>query len=646
MVQHRAYGTLEVRSIDTEERVIEGVANSSAEDTYGTVIEPEGAVFRLPLPFHWHHDRRSPVGEVIATEIRDGMRWVKVQIARVEDDGTEGGREVKRRVDSAWADLKNGLVRGLSIEFLPIEPKSPRAKRWTKWRWLGLAGVTIPSNMDATILAVRSAATADDASSPGLSGTPTSPGLSGTEPKPNRRRTMTVQEQIREHENSRAAKVARKEELVKLSGDEGRTLDESEGEEFDTLDQEIRSIDGHLARLNSLKRDAAAKATPVDGSSTSAATQSRGSDEPKGHTRNGVPIVRTRANTEPGIGFARYAAVMAAARGNRYEAEQEARRRFGDSADEVVAMIRVPVPAGTTQGATFAAPLVTPQNLTNEFLEMLRPATIIGRIPGLRNVPFNIAMPAQTGGGTYNWVGEGAAKPLTQAAFATVTLGFSKATGIIVLSKELVKFSNPSAERIIRDEMIAGIAAFLDTQFVTPGIAAVPNVNPASITNGVAGFAASGATEANARTDLRALMNGFVNGNFGLGGVVLLMSEGTAFTLGTMVNAVGDVAFPGLTATGGSILGVPVITSNAVGNQIIAVHAPSVLFADDGGVEIDASEQASVQMDDAPDNPSDATTVMVSLWQRNLLGLRAERFINWAVARAGAVNRITGVAYT
>jgi hypothetical protein len=144
---------------------------------------------------------------------------------------------------------------------------------------------------------------------------------------------------------------------------------------------------------------------------------------------------------------------------------------------------------------------------------------------------------------------------------------------------------------------------------------------------------------------MRALLAGFASTNYPLDGVVLIMSDAVAFTLGTMVNALGQTAFPGLTVGGGSILGVPVVTSNVVGNQIIAAHAPSILFADDGQTEIDVSEQASVQMDSTPDNPTNATTVMVSLWQRNLVGLRAERWINWKKARATAVRRTHTVAY-
>lgn len=57
---------------------------------------------------------------------------------------------------------------------------------------------------------------------------------------------------------------------------------------------------------------------------------------------------------------------------------------------EVVQVLRAAVAAGTTSDAVWAGPLVVYQNLQSEFVEYLRPLTIIGRIPGLRMVPFKI----------------------------------------------------------------------------------------------------------------------------------------------------------------------------------------------------------------------------------------------------------------
>ena len=186
---------------------------------------------------------------------------------------------------------------------------------------------------------------------------------------------------------------------------------------------------------------------------------------------------------------------------------------------------------------------------------------------------------------------------------------------------------------------------FLDTQFNDPAVAAVANVNPASITNGAATAAATAVTGTAAKADLAGRVAVFTAAAIPLDGSVWLMSDSNAFGLGLSVNGLGQPLFQGMSITGGSIFGIPVIVSNNVSNRVILMHAPSTLYADEGGVSIDASREASVQMDSAPANPADATTVYVSLWQRNLVGLRAERMITWIRARSAAVTYLTGCAY-
>ena len=130
-----------------------------------------------------------------------------------------------------------------------------------------------------------------------------------------------------------------------------------------------------------------------------------------------------------------------------------------------------------------------------------------------------------------------------------------------------------------------------------------------------------------------------------LEGSVWLMNDSNAFGIAMSLNALGQPLFPGMTAQGGTIFGMPVIVSNNVSTRVILVHAPSILFADEGGVRIDVSREASVQMDSAPTDTVDATTVYLSLWQRNLVGLRAERMITWIRAMTAAVRYITAAAY-
>jgi hypothetical protein len=118
-------------------------------------------------------------------------------------------------------------------------------------------------------------------------------------------------------------------------------------------------------------------------------------------------------------------------------------------------------------------------------------------------------------------------------------------------------------------------------------------------------------------------------------------------------NALGQSEFPNMTATGGTLYGMTVIASESVpaeggspaGNRIILVKPSEILVADEGGVLLDVSREASVQMNTTPDNPATASTVMVSFWQNNLVGLRAERFINWVRRRSEAVVVIEGAIY-
>jgi hypothetical protein len=78
----------------------------------------------------------------------------------------------------------------------------------------------------------------------------------------------------------------------------------------------------------------------------------------------------------------------------------------------------------------------------------------------------------------------------------------------------------------------------------------------------------------------------------------------------------------------------------------IRVHArfPSGGSLDDDGIEIDASDEATIQFDTAPIDPPVAATVFQSLWDNNLWGLRVTRWLAYQRALAGSVTFMT-VAY-
>ena len=79
------------------------------------------------------------------------------------------------------------------------------------------------------------------------------------------------------------------------------------------------------------------------------------------------------------------------------------------------------------------------------------------------------------------------------------------------------------------------------------------------------------------------------------------MSAANALSLSFRTNLDGSPLFPGIGIDGGSYRGLTFVTSQAAGANVIAVQPALILYADDGGVTIDASREASLQMDSAPD---------------------------------------------
>lgn len=646
---NRAYSVLSVKAVDDEKRVIRGIASTPSPDRMGDVVEPLGAKFKTPMPLLWQHQHDKPVGLVeFAQPNKDGIPF-EARLPEITEPGV-----LKDRVDEAWQSVKAGLVAAVSIGFQAIPEQVERLKsgglRFKEWDWLELSLVTIPANSEATITQIKAidtelrAASGRDRQPAGASA---KHDKSIATPKPQEGRHMQISEQIKSFEASRAAKAARLEEIMAKAAEEGRTLDEVESEEYDGLQAEVKSVDGHLVRLRDLEKAQASKAKPVEAEKVNSFA--------KGAEFRDNAVIRVERDLPKGTAFTRYAIALARSKGNLMQA-QEIAKGWEDSTPEVATVLKAAVAAGTTTDPAWAGPLVEYQNMASEFIELLRPQTIIGRIQGLRRVPFNIKMPGQTSGSSVNWVGEGAPKPVSALAFDTTTLRFTKAAGIVVLTDELVRFSNPSAEAIVQGDLIASMTQFLDRDFVDPAKAEVADVSPASITNGVTPIQASGTTADALKADVRALYAAFLAENMTPAGSVWIMTPTMAMTIGMMQNALGQPEFPGIDMNGGTFFGLPVVVSENIprqvavegppaipaGERIILAKASEILLADDGGVTIDVSREASLQMDGAP---AAGAQSLVSLWQNNMVALRAERFINWKRRRLQAVGYINSANY-
>lgn len=653
-----AYSVFTIKAIDEEKREIEGWATTPTPDRVGDVVLPMGAEFELPLPLLWQHRSSEPVGHVVrAKPTKEGIP-VTVKVFKALDDAPA---VLKERLELAWHSVKMQLVRAFSIGFMPIKwafMDDSFGIEFQEWDWLELSLVTIPANQEATIDNIKSldrpllraALGAQQQGSVGLSTAATSPGASGFKStSKGNPKVKTMAEQLAAFNADRKAAFDRMTAIMGKAAEESRTLNEEESMEYEELKTKVKAFDSHIKRLEDHQQTMVESAVAVPGAQQTPNLAAADPAAQASASRAGTGVISVSRNLPKGTAYTRYAIALALSKGQRYEAIEIA-KRWNDSTPEVGLALKAAVDPGTTLDATWAAPLAPLQTMASEFIDLLRPATIIGRIPGFRRVPFNISMPRKTAGSSAGWVGQGAPKPVSELAFDTLTLGLSKIAGIVVLTEELVRISNPAAEGVVRQDMIDVISQFSDQQFIDPTVAAVANVSPASVTNGVTPRVSTGSTVTAVTNDVEFLMSAMAVANMDWGTAVWVMRPKTAIHLSMLRTSQDVFAFPGINVNGGTFFGLPVVVSNNVplsaitgDSSIIAlVVAGDILLADDGQVTLDVSTQASLQMNSTP---SAGAQSLVSLWQNNLIGLKAERFINWLKRRSTAVGFISEVQY-
>lgn len=647
-VTRRAYSSLTIKAVDEEKRIIRGIATTPAVDRVGDIVEPLGVKFTNPMAFLWQHDAHQPIGTVkFDPPTKDGITF-EAEIPIIAEDG-----KLKDRIDEAWQSIKIGLVRAVSIGFRAVEYAflDEGGIRFIKSEVYELSAVTIPAQPEAIMTSIKNMDAAGvaviksfDKNAPAAIGkierpADVTPGATGKS-KHSINLTIkevtamkTIAEQIAALEASRQAKSARMSEVMQKSMDEGRSTDQAEQEEFDTLSQEVEAIDGDLKRLRTMEKMQAANAKPVVANQIKTA-------ELGTSLRNGVQI---KANEpDKGIRFARYAKCLAISTKTHQPIVGVAEQLYGKTDPDLIDIVKAAVSAMTTSNT---AELIGNEGGFADFVEFLRPMTVLGRfgtgnIPSLTRIPFRVPLISEASETDAQWVGEGKAKPLTRMTAGRTELNPLKIATIAVQTMELIRDSSPSSDILIRNSLAKAIAKRSDLSFIDPTNAPSAGVRPGSILNGVAAIANSAATGADGvREDVQALIGAFVTANNALQSGVWVMSATYALRLMMMLNPLGQREFPGITMQGGTFFELPVVVSNYLTDYVALVNAEDIWVADEGGVDIAMSTEASLEMDSAPAHNSDTPTPaeLVSMFQTNSVAFRAERTINWARRRASAV---------
>lgn len=593
------HSTLTLKSFDEEAGLFTGIASTPKPDRVNDIVDSAGIKAQhMPLPLLWQHDHAKPAGTVESMSVTD--KGLEVACRVLKDASAE--------VKSYWEFIKAGAM-SLSIGFkaLEQEPLANGGIHYKQVELLELSLVTVPAHQDARILSIKAA----------------------PKPKPKvitvEKTKMTIASQITEFQAKKAALQADMDSLVS----KGLTLAGDDEAAYTAAEGELAEVEKHLVRLQAAEDRQAQSATPIAG----------------------IKSVQVEDNLPKGTDFVRFTKALALSKGNPMQALELA-KGMGMGA-RVETVLKAAVSAGSTTDANFTS-LIEPAKMAGEFIDLLRPELILSKMTQARMVPSDIVIPRATTGTTASWVGEGKGAPITNGAFGDLVIGSHKLGAIAVFTEELLRRSEPAAEMLVKQDMIATTAQAIDQAFIDQANAGVANIKPASIANAATTAATAGPTAANVRTDVKAAYAAAVAANQPLASAVWIMHPTTALSLSMMRNATTSLTeFPGINfVTGGTFEGLPVIvSSNVPGNagagfDVILAVQNEILVAE-GGLAVDASREASLEMDSAPTNDSKTPTAsaMVSLWQTNSVAVKVIRGITWVRRRPSAVYRISACKY-
>jgi len=149
-----------------------------------------------------------------------------------------------------------------------------------------------------------------------------------------------------------------------------------------------------------------------------------------------------------------------------------------------------------SMGADTSMGYFVPNEILAGYIELLRAESVVMQmgatvLPGLNASP--VQMPKQTGGATGYWLGENESITESSLTAGQITLTPKKVGALVKLSNELLKYSNPSVEEVIRNDLFTTIALKIDlaalrgtgVEYEPRGIANTPNINTVAIgTNG------------------------------------------------------------------------------------------------------------------------------------------------------------------
>jgi HK97 family phage major capsid protein len=424
------------RKVDEDKRTVEVAFSSEIE-----VERWFGIEILDHAPESVRLNRLNDGGAVLMDHNRTDQIGV-VEMAQIDSD--RRGRAMLRfgkskRADEVFQDVVDGIRKHISVgynihkyERSKGENGAPDTIRITEWEPTEISIVAVPA--DASVGIGRSDQTELDAKD-------------NIMPKAN----MTPTEEQRT-EPTAPVKVP-----VQINNDEVRMQERQRISELE------RASSGTSWDLSELKREAIDKGWSVEQFRSKSFEFISSQPAPTaGHT--GEEMLR-KENREYSLVRAINAQMSGdwANAGFEREMSQELSRQGGSV---VGGGLIVPMSVFSSQRAdtTGAGGLIGTQHMSNQFIDVLRANTLLGKLgarflPGLNG---NLSMPKKTASATFGWMAEAADAAESDVTVGNVVMSGKHVGGVVPMTFELMRQSSPAIEQIVREDMLMGMALSID----------------------------------------------------------------------------------------------------------------------------------------------------------------------------------------
>jgi len=251
-----------------------------------------------------------------------------------------------------------------------------------------------------------------------------------------------------------------------------------------------------------------------------------------------------------------------------------------------------------------------------EWVAAVRERSVIGR-PGFRRTALRVRTLPVADQASAAWVADGEARPISAVSFDPGEVVPRSLSAAIVVTDESLREGGPGFEDALRNELTRALAFAIDAALLdraNDGAGAAP----ASPLNGIA--ESVGAAYAIGDT-IEAVAADFAGD---LARSLWVCSPATAI-------AIHGPSHPNLGAAGGELVGLPVATTRAAPEGLLALLDPTRICVGFGETQIGATAEGSVEVSDTPsgDATTPTATNQVSLLQTGSVALKAELGVGW-----------------